>query len=116
MSPTMVEVARTPDGVDGEGSRTPNDAVASRVAISLLSVEGYRSIRTAWVRLGTVNVVLGPNGSGKTNLYRSLALLVEAADGSHARAGRLGDDLAAAIQTIGEVGDERALDEVVADA
>jgi predicted ATPase len=32
-----------------------------------------------------VNVVLGPNGSGKTNLYRSLALLVEAAHGRLAR-------------------------------
>jgi predicted ATPase len=51
------------------------------VPISLLSVQGYRSIRTAWTRLGGVNVVLGPNGSGKTNLYRSLALLVEAAQG-----------------------------------
>ena len=49
--------------------------------ISLLSVQGYRSIRTVWTRLGGVNVVLGPNGSGKTNLYRSLALLVEAAQG-----------------------------------
>jgi len=51
----------------------------------MLSVQGYRSIRTAWAHLGTVNVVLGPNGSGKTNLYRSLALLVEAAHGRLAR-------------------------------
>jgi predicted ATPase len=55
------------------------------VAISLLSVKGYRSIRAAWTRLGDVNVVLGPNGSGKTNLYRSLGLLVEAAQGRLAR-------------------------------
>ena len=53
--------------------------------ISRLSVWGYRSIRTAWTHLGRVNVVLGPNGSGKTNLYRSLALLVEAAQGRLAR-------------------------------
>ena len=56
--------------------------------ISLLSVQGYRSIRTAWTQLGKVNVVLGPNGSGKTNLYRSLALLVEAAQGRLAHSGR----------------------------
>ena len=62
-----------------------SDGVASRVPISLVSVWGYRSIRTAWTRLGKVNVVLGPNGSGKTNLYRSLALLVEAAQGRLAR-------------------------------
>jgi predicted ATPase len=55
------------------------------VPVSLLSVHGYRSIRAAWTRLGRVNVILGPNGSGKTNLYRSLALLVEAAQGRLAR-------------------------------
>jgi predicted ATPase len=55
------------------------------VPISHLSVQGYRSIRTLWTRLGNVTVVLGPNGSGKTNLYRSLALLVEAAHGRLAR-------------------------------
>jgi predicted ATPase len=35
--------------------------------------------------MDAVNVVLGPNGSGKTNLYRSLALLVDAAQGRLAR-------------------------------
>jgi predicted ATPase len=55
------------------------------VPISQLSVQGYRSVRSLWTRLGTVNVVLGANGSGKTNLYRSLALLVEAAHGRLAR-------------------------------
>jgi predicted ATPase len=53
--------------------------------ISVLSVEGYRSIRRVWAELDTVNVVLGPNGSGKTNLYRSLALLVDATHGRLAR-------------------------------
>ncbi len=60
-------------------------AVALPVPISHLSVQGYRSIRTLWTRLEGANVVLGPNGSGKTNLYRSLALLVEAAHGRLAR-------------------------------
>jgi predicted ATPase len=55
------------------------------VAISVLSVEGYRSVRKVWARLDAVNVVLGPNGSGKTNLYRALALLVDAAHGRLAR-------------------------------
>jgi predicted ATPase len=53
--------------------------------LSVLIVEGYRSIRRAWLPLGRVNVVLGPNGSGKTNLYRSLGLLVEAAQGRLAK-------------------------------
>jgi predicted ATPase len=55
------------------------------VPLSFLSVQGYRSIRSAWARLGRVNVVLGANGSGRTDLYRSLALLVEAAEGRLAR-------------------------------
>ncbi len=54
--------------------------------LSFLSVEGYRSIRSLWTRLDRVNVVLGANGTGKTNLYRSLALLVDAANGRLARA------------------------------
>jgi predicted ATPase len=56
------------------------------VALTSLSVEGYRSVHSLWTRLGRVNVVLGPNGSGKTNLYRSLSLLVAAAQGGLARA------------------------------
>jgi predicted ATPase len=49
--------------------------------LSLLKVEGYRSVRSAWLRLGALNVVRGPNGSGKTNLYRALAILLDAAHG-----------------------------------
>jgi monoamine oxidase len=51
-----------------------------------LHVEGYRSIRNLHLDLGEANVVLGPNGSGKTNLYRALYLLAEAAHGRFARA------------------------------
>jgi predicted ATPase len=53
--------------------------------LSLLAVKGYRSIRSAWTRLDRVNVVLGANGTGKTNLYRSLAMLGDAARGGLAR-------------------------------
>lgn len=56
------------------------------MALTSLSVAGYRSVRSLWTPLDRVNVVLGPNGSGKTNLYRSLALLVAAARGRLARA------------------------------
>jgi predicted ATPase len=65
----------------------PSTCVTIRaVALTSLSVEGYRSVRALFTPLGRVNVVLGPNGSGKTNLYRSLALLVAAAQGGLARA------------------------------
>lgn len=54
--------------------------------IRSLLVCGYRSIQRARLNLGQVNVIQGPNGCGKTNLYRSLCLLGAAADGRFARA------------------------------
>jgi predicted ATPase len=54
--------------------------------LTSLSVRGYRSIRDLELDLsGPVTVVLGPNGSGKTNLYRAMYLLTAAADGQLAR-------------------------------
>jgi predicted ATPase len=49
-------------------------------------VRGYRSIQRLHLRLGPVNVIVGPNASGKTNLYRSLYLLAAASEGRLARA------------------------------
>lgn len=46
-----------------------------------LRIAGYRSIRDLWISLDRVNVVVGPNGCGKTNVYRSLDLLHRAAAG-----------------------------------
>jgi predicted ATPase len=55
------------------------------MAITELSVEGYRSIRKVELRLRPINVLVGPNGVGKTNLYRSMFLLAAAAGGQLAR-------------------------------
>src|SRR6266436_6725879 len=49
--------------------------------IRSLQVKGYRSIQRLFLRLGSVNVLVGANGCGKTNLYRSLYLLAAAAEG-----------------------------------
>ena len=43
--------------------------------IRALHVAGYRSVRDVRLALSRVNVLVGPNGCGKTNLYRALYLL-----------------------------------------
>lgn len=54
----------------------PLNNVIERIAIA-----GYRSIRSIILRLGQLNVVTGANGSGKSNLYRALRFIADAADG-----------------------------------
>lgn len=55
------------------------------MVVNELWVKGYRSIRDLRLSLTPVTVVVGPNGSGKTNLYRALRLLSAAAEGTLAR-------------------------------
>lgn len=49
--------------------------------IRRLAIDGYRSIRSMVVDLGDLTVVTGANGSGKSNLYRSLRLLADCGEG-----------------------------------
>ncbi|MFC7430638.1 MULTISPECIES: AAA family ATPase [unclassified Agrococcus] len=49
--------------------------------IRRLAIEGYRSIRSLVVDLEPLTVVTGANGSGKSNLYRSLRLLADCGEG-----------------------------------
>ena len=53
--------------------------------ITELAVSGYRSIRDIALPLGRLNVLVGANGCGKSNLYRSMFLLTAAANGELAR-------------------------------
>ena len=50
-----------------------------------LHIDGYRSLRDLRVELEDLTVIVGPNGVGKTNLYRSLELLQAAASGEFSR-------------------------------
>lgn len=54
--------------------------------IESLHLCGYRSLRDFRVQLGRVTVISGENGTGKSNFYRSLALLQSAARGRLAEA------------------------------
>lgn len=47
--------------------------------------ENYRSLRSIRMDLGRVNLFVGENGTGKSNLYRSLQLVQAAANGSLAQ-------------------------------
>ncbi|WP_369790505.1 AAA family ATPase [Rouxiella sp. WC2420] len=46
-----------------------------------LRINGYRSIRNIELELGQLNVICGPNGCGKSNLYKAVKLLHEASQG-----------------------------------
>lgn len=54
--------------------------------LTRLTVAGYRSVRNLPIALAPVTVFVGANGTGKTNLYRALQLLAEAAGGRLSRA------------------------------
>src|SRR5215471_18987644 len=49
--------------------------------LSTLAIYNYRSLRDFVLPVKRLNLVTGPNGSGKSNLYRSLRLLAEIAQG-----------------------------------
>ena len=53
--------------------------------LSAVMIRGYRSIRSLFLPIERCSVFVGPNGVGKTNLYKALALLRAAADGTITR-------------------------------
>jgi predicted ATPase len=53
----------------------------SYTMLQTLAIANYRSVRHLVLPLARLNVVTGANGSGKSNLYRALRLLGEAARG-----------------------------------
>ncbi|MBL8268469.1 AAA family ATPase [Steroidobacter sp.] len=72
--------------------------------LATLAIANYRSLRSVIVPLTELNVVSGENGTGKSNLYRTLRLLAETAQGnviaSLAREGGLQSTLWAGPETI----------------
>src|SRR5215472_1659084 len=55
------------------------------VALREIHVSGYRSVRELRLKLKKINVLTGPNASGKSNLYNSVFLLAKAAGGGFAQ-------------------------------
>ena len=59
-----------------------SDSHRTRVPmLTTLAIANYRSLRDLAVPMGSLNLVTGANGSGKSNLYRALRLLAETAQG-----------------------------------
>jgi predicted ATPase len=54
--------------------------------IRTLAFSGYRSLRDLRIGVGRLTVITGGNGAGKSNVYRALRLLVDAAEGNLGRA------------------------------
>jgi predicted ATPase len=55
------------------------------VPLREIHVSGYRSVRELRLKLKPINVLTGPNASGKSNLYNSVFLLAKAASGGLAQ-------------------------------
>jgi recombinational DNA repair ATPase RecF len=55
------------------------------MALQTLCVREYRSIKQIYLPLQPINIIVGPNGSGKTNLYRAIYLMHQAAAGGRRR-------------------------------
>jgi predicted ATPase len=49
-------------------------------ALDAIEVDGYKSIRSAKIELGPINVLIGANGAGKSNLLGVFGLLSDLAD------------------------------------
>jgi predicted ATPase len=49
-------------------------------ALDSIEVDGYKSIRSAKIELGPINVLIGANGAGKSNLLGLFGLLADLAD------------------------------------
>ncbi len=55
------------------------------MALTDFYIRNYRSVRDVWLKLERINVIVGANGAGKSNLYRAIYLLASAANGRLAR-------------------------------
>lgn len=55
------------------------------MSIIEFSVSGYRSLQDLTVSLNHINVITGPNGCGKSNLYNAICLLGKTSEGTLAK-------------------------------
>ncbi len=72
--------------------------------LQTLAVKNYRTLRDLVIPLGSLNLITGANGVGKSNIYKALRLLADTAQngvvGSLAREGGLASTLWAGPETV----------------
>jgi AAA15 family ATPase/GTPase len=51
------------------------------MAIKTISIQGYRSIQNMRLTMDDINVIVGANGCGKSNLYKAVYLLAKRVSG-----------------------------------
>ena len=51
------------------------------MSVRSIQISGYRSIRSLRLEVGEITVVVGANGTGKTNVYRAVRMLSVSAEG-----------------------------------
>ncbi|EMZ0668469.1 TPA: AAA family ATPase, partial [Klebsiella pneumoniae] len=49
--------------------------------IQYIRIQNFRSVKDIALELGPLNIVFGPNGCGKSNIYNAIHLLTAAAEG-----------------------------------
>ncbi|MCP6612872.1 AAA family ATPase, partial [Klebsiella pneumoniae] len=49
--------------------------------IQYLRIQNFRSVKDIALELGPLHIVFGPNGCGKSNIYKAIHLLTAAVDG-----------------------------------
>lgn len=59
----------------------PSISVAGRIMIQYIRIQKFRSVKDIALELGPLNIVFGPNGCGKSNIYNAIHLLTAAAEG-----------------------------------
>lgn len=62
-------------------ANTDNDKELNSQQISRITIEGYKSIEHCDLELGRINVLIGSNGSGKSNFISLFKLLQNMIDG-----------------------------------
>ncbi|MEB3256218.1 MAG: AAA family ATPase [Synechococcaceae cyanobacterium] len=65
----------------GRAQRGSGSTVGGAGGVSLVAVAGYRSLQQLVLPMGALTLITGANGTGKSNLYRALKLVVAAARG-----------------------------------